>query len=200
MTGRITCLLMAVFLCVSIAHADYNSEYYEGDWSLLPDFDSLTPVATGTVPGFDISLRLRDSQYGFRFTGSIQVISDDTYTFYTNSDDGSQLFIDGALVVDNDGLHPPEQASGQIALVSGSYDITVTFFEQGGGEVLGVSWSNTDNVQHGGSPHVHGDGDIPGDDVRGEPGGHDRPERPEQPRYVDAGDQPGLRKMSNSMW
>ena len=42
-------------------------------------------------------------------------------------------------------------------------------------------------------PHVHGDGDIPGDDVRGEPGGHDRPERPEQPRDVDAGAQPGRR-------
>ncbi len=134
-------------LCFSTAAADYNYEYYEGSWSVLPDFDTLTPVATGTVPTFDISVRLRNSQYGFRYTGTITVETDDTYTFYTNSDDGSQLFIDGALVVDNDGLHAPRERSGQIALTPGSYAITVTFFEQGGGEVLDVSWSNTANGQ-----------------------------------------------------
>ncbi|MDJ0699217.1 MAG: PA14 domain-containing protein, partial [Woeseiaceae bacterium] len=136
-----------IALYSSLAHADYSYEYYEGSWSVLPDFDSLTPVTTGTTPTFDITLRLRDSQYGFRFSGSITVATDDTYTFYTNSDDGSQLFIDGTMVVDNDGLHGPAEQSGQIALSPGSYAITVTFFEQGGGEVLDVSWSNTANGQ-----------------------------------------------------
>ena len=62
------CLLALLHLP---AHADYNYEYYEGDWSVLPNFDALTPVTTGTVPTFDISVRLRDSQYGFRFTGTV---------------------------------------------------------------------------------------------------------------------------------
>ena len=136
-----------VTLFSSVSYADYNYEYYEGSWSVLPDFDTLSPVATGTTPTFDISLRNRDSQYGFRFSGDITVVSTDTYTFYTNSDDGSQLFIDGTLVVDNDGLHGPAEQSGQIALTAGSYAITVTFFEQGGGEVLDVSWSNSANGQ-----------------------------------------------------
>ncbi len=136
------CILLAV---TPSALADYAYEYFEGSWSVLPDFDALTPVQTGTVPDFDISVRLRNSQYGFRFSGTVTVATGDTYTFYTNSDDGSQLFIDGALVVDNDGLHGPTTQSGSIALTPGSHTIVVTFFEQGGGEVLEVTWSNAAN-------------------------------------------------------
>jgi len=138
--------LVGVFLlvaCSTIANADYSYEYYEGSWSVLPDFESLTPVASGTVSDFDISVRQRDSQYGFRYTGTVTTAVSDTFTFYTNSDDGSQLFVDGTLVVDNDGLHAPLERSGQIPLSAGTHDIVVTFFEQGGGEVLDVNWSNS---------------------------------------------------------
>ena len=140
--------LLSVFLlvvCSTITHANYSYEYYEGDWSVLPDFDSLTPDASGTVSDFDISIRQQDSQYGFRFTGTITTTVSDTYTFYTNSDDGSQLFIDGTRVVDNDGLHAPIEKSGQIHLSAGQHDIVVTFFEKTGGEVLEVNWSNSVN-------------------------------------------------------
>ena len=138
------CLL---FCLAATAHADYDYEYYEGDWNVLPDFDALSPVTTGTVPDFDISVGLRDSQFGFRFTGTVTVATADTYTFYTNSDDGSQLFINGTLVVDNDGLHGATQESGSIALGEGQHTIIVTYFEQGGSEVLEVSWSNSSNGQ-----------------------------------------------------
>jgi len=140
-------LVVAVVLASSAANADYAYEYYEGNWSVLPDFDALTPVTTGTVPTFDISVRLRDSQYGFRFSGTVTTAVADTYTFYTNSDDGSRLYINGTMVVDNDGLHGPTQRSGSINLPAGEHTITVTFFEQGGGEVLDVTWSNSTNGQ-----------------------------------------------------
>ncbi len=146
-TFRGTIILSLLFAVSSVAFADYDYEYYEGDWSVLPDFDALTPTQTGTVPNFDISVRLRDSQYGFRFTGTVTAAVADTYTFYTNSDDGSQLFIDGILVVDNDGLHGPATQSGTQVLAAGPHSITVTFFEQGGGEVLDVTWSNSANGQ-----------------------------------------------------
>ena len=148
------CLLI---LMSTSATADYSYEYYEGDWSVLPDFDALAPVATGIVPDFDISVRQRDSQYGFRFSGTITVAAGDTFTFYTNSDDGSQLFIDGVLVVDNDGLHAALERSGSIALGPGDHAIVVTFFEQGGSEVLEVSWSDS----------ISGKQPIPSDGVIG---------------------------------
>ena len=118
-----------------------NYEYYEGTWSWLPDFDSLTPVSKATVEDFDITLRRQNDYFGFRFSGSIEITTAGTYTFYTASDDGSQLFIDGGLVVDNDGLHSTQEMSGSIYLTAGMHPIVVTFFENGGDEVLIVSYS-----------------------------------------------------------
>jgi uncharacterized repeat protein (TIGR03806 family) len=116
-------------------------EYFEVDnLSFLPDFDALTPVRTGSVAGFDLSIRVRDDNFAVRFHGLVEVPESGAYTFYTRSDDGSQLFIDGALVVDNDGLHPIDERSGTLALSAGFHDIVVTFFERGGGEVLAVDW------------------------------------------------------------
>ena len=71
----------------------------------------------------------------------IDIETGGTYTFYTTSDDGSQLFINGTLVVDNDGLHPPEEQSGTINLSAGLHDIDVTFFEKQGGVALIVSYA-----------------------------------------------------------
>jgi hypothetical protein len=115
-------------------------EYFEGVWDLLPDFNSLTPVAVDTASNFDITKRSLEEYFGFRFTAYIEVFVNGTYTFYTTSDDGSQLFIGGTLVVDNDGLHGMVESSGSIYLDAGMHTITVTFFEKTGGEGLIVNY------------------------------------------------------------
>ena len=48
-----------------------------------------------------------------RWSGLIRCPRDATYTFFTESDDGSQLFIDGKLVVDNGGLARHARAQGR---------------------------------------------------------------------------------------
>lgn len=118
-------------------------EYYELiNLAQLPDFDALTPTATGHSAGFDISVRQRNDDFAFRFSGVIEIPTTGDWTFYTSSDDGSQLFIDGSLVVDNDGLHGEEERSGTVTgLVAGFHAITVTMFERGGQEVLTASWA-----------------------------------------------------------
>jgi hypothetical protein len=117
-----------------------NYEYYEGDWDLLPDFDSLTTAMVGNVPNFDIGVRTQNDYFGFRFTGQIDIATAGDYTFYTTSDDGSQLYIGGTLVVDNDGLHGMVEQSGTINLAVGMHPIAVTMFEKGGGEGLDVEY------------------------------------------------------------
>jgi hypothetical protein len=52
-----------------------------------------------------------------------------TYTFSTFSDDGSYLFVDGALVVSNPGPHGPLGATGTIALAAGAHSLEVQFQE-----------------------------------------------------------------------
>lgn len=117
-----------------------NYSYYEGSWSVLPSFASLTPVKTGIVNNFDLTVANRTEQMGFSFTGFITVPADGVYTFYTTSDDGSKLLIDNVTVVDNDGLHGALEKSGTIGLKAGKHAITGLFFEQGGGEIFTVSY------------------------------------------------------------
>ena len=119
-----------------------NYQYYQGTWNFLPNFSALTPQATGTVTTFSLTPKLRADFYGFRYTGFVDVPADGTYTFYTRSDDGSQLFIGNTLVVNNDGLHGPEERSGNIGLKAGKHAITVTYFDHAGGvDVLSASYA-----------------------------------------------------------
>lgn len=132
-TGVLVCLLM-----VQTATAYVNYEYFEGTWDVLPDFDSLVPVHSGLAPDFDITLRDQNDNFGFRFRAKILISVEGDYTFYTASDDGSQLRINGGLVVNNDGLHGWQQRSGQIHLDAGQPILEVTFFEKGGDNELYV--------------------------------------------------------------
>jgi hypothetical protein len=57
---------------------------------------------------------------------------DGTYYFNTTSDDGSWLWVDGKLVVNNGGLHGQQTATGSIDLTAGYHWVYVKFFEWGG--------------------------------------------------------------------
>jgi len=80
-------------------------EYFEGSWSKLPDFDTLTPVDAGSLDNFSIAPAAQSDYFAFRQTATLQITTPGKYTFYTRSDDGSQLFINDQRVVENDGLH-----------------------------------------------------------------------------------------------
>ena len=114
--------------------------YYEGSWDQLPDFNVLEIVATGVTSTFDIFLREQNDYFGFQYEGFILLPEDGIYSFYTDSDDGSRLYIDDIMVVENDGLHGMNEEKGSIALRSGYHPIRVTFFEKGGGNELKVSY------------------------------------------------------------
>ena len=70
---------------------------------------------------------------GLVFNGYINVPSDGIYAFYTYSDDGSELWIDDELVVDNGGPHSSMERSGSIALRKGLHKIAVRYFDSNGG-------------------------------------------------------------------
>ena len=126
------------------ATAGVQFEYFEGEWSQLPDFDQLTPLEAGIVADFEFSPRRQAERFGFRYRGLITVPRDGVYTFYTLSDDGSRLYIGDQLVVDNDGLHSAQEVSGVLALAAGAHPITVTFFERTGGDMLEVCYEGPD--------------------------------------------------------
>jgi MYXO-CTERM domain-containing protein len=118
-----------------------DAEYYEGTWLLLPDFDALVAASTGVSDGFSLAARGRDDNFGFRFTGYVELPTDGLWTFATVSDDGSRLFIDGAEVLNNDGLHGMQSVSGEIKLAAGKHALSLAYFENAGGEGLEVFWA-----------------------------------------------------------
>lgn len=127
---------------VTPANGIFYTYYETGSLSDLATFNfGQTPAETGSVANFDISVRNRDDQFLFSFDGFIEISEAGSYTFFTGSDDGSLLYIDGTLVVNNDGLHGVVEQSGTYTFANtGRYPIKVTFFENGGGEYLQVQY------------------------------------------------------------
>lgn len=125
---------------VSSASPGINYAVYKGEWSKLPDFESLKPASSGILKDFDISSRQGSDNYGFVFDGLIKIPADGVYNFYISSDDGSKLLIDDKVLVDNDGMHGIVEKSNEMPLAKGFHAIKVLFFERSGGDALQVQW------------------------------------------------------------
>jgi hypothetical protein len=123
---------------------------YQGNYNSLPDFNAMTPVKSGTSANVDISVRPAGTDDGFAFIweGYINIPAAGNYTFETNSDDGSKLYfntsydVNASALVNNDGTHSLQSVIGAVNIpVAGLYPITITFFENYGGESMQVYWS-----------------------------------------------------------
>ncbi len=123
-------------------------QYYEGDWERVPDFTSMAPVRVGII--YEIGLDhipFKADKFGLVLKGMIEIPATALYTFYLNSNDGSKLYIDGKLVIDNDGLHGALEKEGQIDLSEGKHSLRITYFQAGGGFHLKAYISGPDPVK-----------------------------------------------------
>ncbi|HLV78967.1 MAG TPA: chitobiase/beta-hexosaminidase C-terminal domain-containing protein, partial [Chthonomonadaceae bacterium] len=77
------------------------------------------------------------------WTGKVQARCTGTYTFYTVSDDGVRLFVNGQEIINDWTYHAPTVDTGTIHLVAGkSYAIKLEYFQGGGGSVMQLYWSD----------------------------------------------------------
>lgn len=128
---------------VNVFEAGVSYSYYEGIWDNIPDFSTLTPTSIGTVNSISLGAdpaQLADG-FAYLFEGYINIETEGEYTFYTSSDDGSNLKIDGVLIVNNDGTHGAVEESGSICLQEGFHKISIAYFEKSGGNALTASYS-----------------------------------------------------------
>ncbi|MDQ3534025.1 MAG: PA14 domain-containing protein [Bacteroidota bacterium] len=56
------------------------------------------------------------------------------------SDDGSRLFIDDQMIIDNGGFHAMEAKDGEMNLSAGKHAFRVEYFQAGGGKGLSLQW------------------------------------------------------------
>lgn len=117
-----------------------NFAYYEGICDKTADIAKGKLIERGTLPRPAIDKARIDDHYGFIFEGYIDVPVDGIYTFYTSTDDGSLLVIDGKTVVNNDGGHSPLTATGQIPLRTGVHSFRLPYFEDYEGQHFEWGW------------------------------------------------------------
>lgn len=114
---------------------------------IVTSIPSINAGTNGYVPG-DSSRDLYSVQWKGYFISNYT----GTWTFYTNSDDASYLWIGPTATtgfttanatVNNGGLHGMVEQSGTVSLVAGQYyPILIQFGENGGGDNMIVSFSN----------------------------------------------------------
>jgi hypothetical protein len=121
-------------------------QYYEGNWERIPDFTSVKPVRAGVIHEIGLDhIPFKADQFGLVLKGTIEIPAAALYTFYLNSNDGSKLYIDGKLVIDNDGLHGSLEKEGQIKLSKGKHSLRISYFQAGGGFHLKAYISGPDS-------------------------------------------------------
>ncbi len=93
-------------------------------------------------------LSIGPDTFSVRWTGRVKPRYAQTYTFHTVSDDGVRLRVNGVLLIDNWADHAPTEDSGTIALAADQlYDVTMEFFEAGGGAVARLLWSSASQAK-----------------------------------------------------
>ncbi len=117
----------------------------------LPDFSALNPVQEGFVTEFSHKQLINDStkedQTSLVLESYIVIDEEGKYTFFTNSDDGSKLYLNGELLVDNDGNHGVRERSGTINLKEGRHLVRVEYYNGGGGYHLDVKYQGPNMVK-----------------------------------------------------
>jgi hypothetical protein len=120
---------------------------FEGQVYFLPEqtqklpssYESMQPQSVVYACEWDVPPR--DWQQGFpgladrvewfaiRYHGAFSVQTAGSYLFRSSSDDGSRLTIDGKVVLDNDGVHPPEGKSATVELAAGDHEMVLEYFQ-----------------------------------------------------------------------
>lgn len=105
----------------------------------LPDFDTLKRKGTIYIKTFNIPVRNwetgfpglpgRNEWFAIVYTGSFLVKRAGHYNFRILSDDGSKLYIDNQLVINNDGIHGPASKLGDVLLDESNHQIRLEYFQ-----------------------------------------------------------------------
>jgi mono/diheme cytochrome c family protein len=122
------------------AEPNFAYEYYEGRWDKLPDLKLFKPKKTGKAVGLDLSLAAKQNNFAFRFTAYFKLEKDGNLPVRLVSDDGSRMLIDDVVIVENDGIHPPQDKEAKAVLKPGVHKLVIEYFDAGGGVELSADW------------------------------------------------------------
>ncbi|CAE7766015.1 unnamed protein product [Symbiodinium sp. KB8] len=116
----------------------------------VPDLGALTPAHTEVLPNIYMNhgsfphVR-QTNNFCIRCSGFLTTRAQGAYRFYTASDDGSLLYLNGEKIVDNNGCHgETEKSSESMTLAEGNHHLVVEMCERAGGENLKMRYEGPD--------------------------------------------------------
>ncbi len=125
-----------------------KAEYYDNI-----DFTNLKQTRIDATVNFDWGRSSPDPSIGVdtfsaRWTGLVEAKYSETYNFYTTSDDGVRLWVNGQQIINKFVNQSATEYSGSIALVEGQkYDIKLEYYENGYDAVSKLSWSSSSQTK-----------------------------------------------------
>ena len=108
---------------------------------MMPHFEGFNSIYTFATSQLDVPTRNFTEgfptpqkqniieNFAIRFQGQLAVPIPGTYTFEILSDDGAKLYVDGQLVIDNDGVHQPQTRRTRIPLSVGFHPVEIHYFQ-----------------------------------------------------------------------
>jgi len=113
-----------------------------------PNFTGATVTRRDATVNFDWNINapangIGEDGFSIRWTGWIVPEYTETYTFYTYADDGTRLWINDTLVIDDWSNHAAREVSGTITLQAGvSYSIRLEYYDNIQAALVSLSWSS----------------------------------------------------------
>jgi len=123
---------------------DYYSDMAFGHWVMsrvdpIINFDWGNGSPDPLVP---------NDHFSVRWTGHVVPSFSEIYTFFTKTDDGARLWVNGTLLVDQWVDQSATEWSGMIALTAGTpASIVYEYYENGGGASAQLSWSSASQTK-----------------------------------------------------
>ncbi|AUC14585.1 hypothetical protein BTO06_05290 [Tenacibaculum sp. SZ-18] len=135
----------------SISSLNNGLQYYT--WNIpntsQPNIDNPRSLGISTTQG-TISTELNDTArssitpdsdgYILMYTGTLEVKNAGSFTFNARSDDGSRIYIDGVLALENWFDQAPTTRTGTINLAAGKHKIEFWYYENAGGDLMQFTW------------------------------------------------------------
>jgi putative heme-binding domain-containing protein len=112
-------------------------------------FAALVPAERRIVDhvGVDFPSMITTDAFALRYQARLKIERAGDYTFALTSDDGSCLYVDQQIVVDNDLDHGMVTKSGSCRLAAGLHSFELCYYDQAGAQGLELTWSGPDRAR-----------------------------------------------------
>ncbi len=124
---------------IAQGHGLSASFYANMHWEGAPAFEQISPGIS--INWSNEADKQINSPFSVIWKGSIDIPEAGIYVFNLISDDGSWLYIDDELLIDNGGYHAAKSARGSVFLEKGAHNIFVKYFDAGGGAIIRLLWT-----------------------------------------------------------